>query len=96
MSDAPVSLRQAHKYLRKLDVKSPCVLLIKKGCSLADDETIKILSAALNSQGIKGVIVVAEDLSDLRTVDERTMRAAGWILLESLIKKRQIPIRTEP
>lgn len=76
------SHRQINKVARRLQLRDHSLLLVRAGTPLAETETLERLSAALGATGLHDVLlVVVDNLDDLRLLPKDQLHQAGWFRL---------------
>ena len=77
---------KAAKLVRKLKLSDNCVLLIKNSDALATAE-IEDIGNAIKALHINAVIMVVDDLDNIRALPQVEMQRYGWYRVEYLMNK---------
>jgi hypothetical protein len=80
-----LSVRKASSIFRKLQVKNGNILLVKRSVISEGDDLDKLRSA-LGHLGLNALVLVVDDMDDVKSLDEGMMRKLGWIRMDSFIK----------
>lgn len=90
MSLTNAEIRRA---LKKMRVSSGDVILLKQGTKLAEIESIEQMMELLKQSGRKDIVViVVDDMEDIRSIPEREMSQHGWYRrerIQSLILRKK-------
>src|SRR4030066_1555379 len=82
-----ISRRQLAKMLTKFRVNNGDVLAIQTGSISAKVEIVKAITEALGRIGRKDVIVVVvDDFSEMKVLNETEMNKQGWYRIKTLRK----------
>lgn len=79
------SVRKASSVFRKLDVKNGNIVLVKRSI-VSDGDDLDKLRAALGRLGLNALVLVVDNMDDVKSLDEGMMRQLGWIRLETLMR----------
>jgi hypothetical protein len=73
-----ISVRKLASVLKKLEVKNGNIILIKRSVvSQGDDyETFR---KALDHLNLNAMVIVVDDTSDVKSLDDTMMRQLGWV-----------------
>lgn len=80
-----ISLRktQAGRMFRKLRIEPQSIIAFSQGT--ITEKGVDDLAAAINEMGVKGVIIlVVEDVNQMRALNETEMNKLGWFHIDSL------------
>ena len=82
------SLRVLNKITKHLHLADKSVLVVKAGTDLAQVDNLRQLAALIEGMTpkVRVAIVVADDLGDLRLLDQDQMAKLGWFYIETLHK----------
>lgn len=82
------SIRNIARTMRKMHIANGDVILVKMGTNFAKKEHIEDFVKAGGKMGLdKVVIMVVDELDDIRKLDEKEMNKYGWYKMDSLVNR---------
>jgi hypothetical protein len=83
-----VSVRKLNKFIKRLNITDKSVVVIKQGTDMAQHGNLNALAQTVGDAGFEGVVVViAEELDDIKVLNEKAMNEHGWVKTSSVIAK---------
>lgn len=80
-----LSLRYMGNKFRKFGLKSNTLILVKSGTALTVDGNLERMIDVLGKTGLDNIVViVVDDLDDVKAIPEEVMNKHGWYRAEGL------------
>lgn len=68
----------ARSVMKSVPLHNPCLVLIKHGTAVANQQVIEHLVHHMDAAGVAGVLAVVDDFNDLTSLNKNEMRELGW------------------
>lgn len=82
--------------VRKMRLQSNSVVIVKAGSELAQTKTLQTIADSLGKTNINNVIIlVADNMDDLKVLNPNEMAKHGWFRVDALRKSVHIPVEPE-
>lgn len=91
--NSSISVRQMSRLLKKLNIKSGDILVLKHQSESANADAIDTIVKALTHLRVDALVIVVDDFNDLSVLNETEMNKRGWYKLSSIAKVMRLPER---